>query len=391
MCCVTLVILLAFRAHANELSMITLHTSALQHTQELALKRASDVQNFMEKMIDKLVLKASPVYCADLDDTMLGKPTRFASSHCTAVDLLAVAPDCPLSIQWRQRRPLLPTVCAVHDRTQLSRRTGMLMLIVPAMLASGTVPSTYAQTVSMEELTRLFNDAGQQAQEGNLPGADELWTRAIDACGSNKIAAAAAYSNRGSVRLQMLRWSDAATDLRKAAFDLDPTENPGRALALNNYGNALVALGRQEEALEMYQKASAMAPDEIGEIADENIALAFVEFGRSEDAIAMLRRLLRRDPKLYDARCALVAALYANGDATAAEGQFEELQSDEIGSALYSRKGANQGNAGAIARVRNRWPPRATAALDAFLRLSKDGEAVGWDGKKQTYVFETRR
>jgi len=33
----------------------------------------------------------------------------------------------------------------------------------------------------------------------------------------------------------------------------------------------------------------------------------------------------------------------------------------------------------AISRVQNRWPPRATAALDAFLNLSAEGQALGYD------------
>ena len=48
------------------------------------------------------------------------------------------------------------------------------------------------------------------------------------------------------------------------------------------------------------------------------------------------------------------------------------LLADGSGSSLYSRSTA-------VARVRNRWPPRATAALDAFLNLSNKGSAMGYD------------
>lgn len=33
----------------------------------------------------------------------------------------------------------------------------------------------------------------------------------------------------------------------------------------------------------------------------------------------------------------------------------------------------------AVSRVQGRWPPRATAALNAFLRLSDTGTAIGYD------------
>lgn len=51
-----------------------------------------------------------------------------------------------------------------------------------------------------------------------------------------------------------------------------------------------------------------------------------------------------------------------------------------LGAAIYGRDKA-------IARVRNRWPPRATAALDAFLRLSARGRAEGYDGTVREYEF----
>ncbi len=54
---------------------------------------------------------------------------------------------------------------------------------------------------------------------------------------------------------------------------------------------------------------------------------------------------------------------------------------DGLGGALYSRSTA-------VARVANRWPPRATAALRAFLALSSSGEALGYDMQITTYRFD---
>jgi hypothetical protein len=82
-------------------------------------------------------------------------------------------------------------------------------------------------------------------------------------------------------------------------------------------------------------------------------------------------------------RAALAAFLWADGAPAAAEGEWEELQSagGGVGAALYGRDKA-------VPRVRNRWPPRATAALAAFLSLSERGGAEGYDGRAREYVFD---
>jgi hypothetical protein len=78
----------------------------------------------------------------------------------------------------------------------------------------------------------------------------------------------------------------------------------------------------------------------------------------------------------------LVALLFGSSQVAAAEEQWEALQSaeDGLGSALYGRRTA-------VARVANRWPPRATAALDAFIAMSPTGSAVGYDLERRTYSF----
>lgn len=81
-------------------------------------------------------------------------------------------------------------------------------------------------------------------------------------------------------------------------------------------------------------------------------------------------------------RCALTAFLWASGKRADAEDSWERLQQDAdgLGAALYSR-------ATAVERVRHRWPPRATAALTAFLRLSDNGQAEGYDLQMHEYRF----
>lgn len=53
---------------------------------------------------------------------------------------------------------------------------------------------------------------------------------------------------------------------------------------------------------------------------------------------------------------------------------------DGLGGVLYNKLSA-------LDRVKGRWPPRATAALDAFLSVSNSGVAKGYDGRVQQYDF----
>jgi hypothetical protein len=89
-----------------------------------------------------------------------------------------------------------------------------------------------------------------------------------------------------------------------------------------------------------------------------------------------------RDADFLDIRCALTAFLWADGQAAAAEDAWESLQQSQegLGAAIYSRSGA-------VARVRNRWPPRATAALQAFLQLSQEGSAQDYDMQVVKFDF----
>lgn len=65
-----------------------------------------------------------------------------------------------------------------------------------------------------------------------------------------------------------------------------------------------------------------------------------------------------------------------------AEDEWDALQQaeDGLGAEIYSRESA-------VARVRNRWPPRCTAALDAFVSLSRTGHAADYNGELREYSF----
>jgi tetratricopeptide (TPR) repeat protein len=242
-------------------------------------------------------------------------------------------------------------------------------------------------------VVKAFNDA--MAAQGDYDAMEALWTRAVEVSPPGSAAAAAALTNRGSARLQGGRWRDAYSDLKRAVdleLEMAAAQNGGgdnndgpyggvSALLLNQLGNAEGALGKWDDAIEHYEAAA--ADGEMESIARANLALAAFETGDAKRAAREARALLRRDPQFLDARAALVAFLWADGEPAAAEGEWEALQASGggLGAALYSRATARE-------RVAGRWPPRASAALDAFLRLAATGTARDYDGPRQEYGFD---
>ncbi len=129
--------------------------------------------------------------------------------------------------------------------------------------------------------------------------------------------------------------------------------------------------------------------------------------------------------EFWDMRAAAVAILWAGGQEAAAEGEWSalcgsgrgfgasrsaEAQPGESSSSVaYSARLLQQQFAqiqGVVTgrvrddgsstpcklysdtrRVAARWPPRATAALDAFLRVSREGSARDYDGSLRTFTF----
>lgn len=107
-----------------------------------------------------------------------------------------------------------------------------------------------------------------------------------------------------------------------------------------------------------------------------------MQVGKNEMAISEARNLIRKDPGFLDMRCALAAFLWASGLESEAEAEYNTLQNadDGVGAELY-------GKSEAIDRVKGRWPPRPTAALDAYLKLKRSGSAEDYDGSVVTYNF----
>lgn len=258
----------------------------------------------------------------------------------------------------------IPLVCL--SPALLSRRA-----LVASLLLSAAVNPAAAASVD-NQLLEAFRAA---VAAPDLLAADATWTEAIRLAPTN----APALSNRGTVRLQAGRWKDARDDLLRAV-QLEEPGAPGYAAEVNNLGNAEGALGNWTEARLRF--AEAAEDPAMESIAKANLALASWEVGDNSSAIKVARQLLRRDASFLDMRCALTAFLYGTGKIAEAEGSWEELQNgnDGLGAAIYGRKSA-------VSRVQGRWPPRATAALKAFLSMSDRAAAQGYDGSVVEYKF----
>lgn len=103
---------------------------------------------------------------------------------------------------------------------------------------------------------------------------------------------AAAWSNRGTLRLQYQQWQAAFEDLSRAVLLEQQQAGTASAVVVNNLGNVEGALGRWPDAMQHYQQAA--EDDELGSIAAANYALAAWETGNDEVAVKAARTLLRR-------------------------------------------------------------------------------------------------
>ena len=277
-------------------------------------------------------------------------------------------------------------------------------------------------------LVDVFNAA---ASAKDYTTADRLWTEAIEITGGKL---ATAWSNRGVRRLQENMWQSALSDLEEAKrLEEEQSdkkdarqcrfggqdESGASAYVLNLIGNCLGGLNRWREAISMYQQAAERCDAEgITEIARLNEALAYFQIGEDEVAIQRAKSVVRRDSFFWDARVALCVFLWASGAEENAEEEWLRLCENEkwIDGAIDLRtktlegieRGQGRDENGQRVRtfgtqrrnqmspcalytstaiVANRWPPRCTAGLDAFLSVSRAGRALDYDGLIKTYAF----
>jgi tetratricopeptide (TPR) repeat protein len=233
----------------------------------------------------------------------------------------------------------------------------------------------------IQQVDMMFQKAFTATNAGDFAKAEVDWTEIIERYPDN----AAAWSNRGNVRVSQNKLESAIADYNEAihlAPDVpDPYLNRGAALeglgkwdaaivdynhvlelnpddamAYNNRGNAKAGQGKWEAALVDYHKATEIAPNFA--FAYANYALSLYEIGRIKEAIRSMRNTVRKYPQFPDVRAALTAALWVQGDQGEAESQWVSV----VG--LDRRyKDLNW-----VTQIR-RWPPAIAAALGKFLSL----------------------
>ena len=335
----------------------------------------------------------------------------------------------------------------------VGRRASLLAMTTSAMTSLAPVPSrsfaasadAFGTSTNMRALAKAFEEA--MAAGADYDAADRAWTKAIELAPLNS----AAWSNRGTKRLQAGRWADARADLERSV-QLSPDPNNPDPLTLNNLGNAEGALGNWDAAMANYLEASKDPTREMESIALANLALAKFQVNDVDGSLRVARTILRRDPEFWDVRALATAALWASGREADAEAEWSSLCRSGRGfgapSSAEDARGGKDGGRGGIggdmayaarlleqqvaqqaavvrgtigadgerkdgrefgvgggggggaagddtpcrmyestAIVAPRWPPRCTAALDAFLKVARVGEALDYDGVVKRYEF----
>mmetsp|Transcript_24796 Transcript_24796/g.47008 ORF Transcript_24796/g.47008 Transcript_24796/m.47008 type:complete len:358 (+) Transcript_24796:62-1135(+) len=315
-----------------------------------------------------------------------------------------------LQIECRanSRAPRTDTVLEVRDKRCLPLSRRQVFSILPMITGLGISETSFAfgkKPGPSKELTDAFTEAMEAMNQFDFDAAEEAWTRAVQL--SPEVSAS--WSNRGTLKLQRGRWAEAAEDLQHA-LDLEEKQM-GRSnvnsLVLNNLGNCKGALGDWDGAMSDYLEAA--KDPAMEEVARANYALALFQVtipklvqnevhiqipkspiipllvggpshtGDAARALKEAQQLLRKDPQFWDMRAASTAFLWAMGDEAGAEAEFEKLKGmgSGLGAAMYS----------STDRVKARWPPRCTAALEAYFHLEREAEARDYNGEMRLFTF----
>lgn len=250
----------------------------------------------------------------------------------------------------------------------------ILVVLVQLLMPAGAMASSYED---------LYDRALYFSQAGDFEQALPLWDQVLELEPRN----AAAYSNRGNVRLA-LGDPDAAIADQTRAMQLAPAESdphlnrgtaeealqdwsaaasdylwilerdPQDASALYNLGNVRGSEQDWSLARELFGEAFLARPGFA--MARSSEALAAWQVGDLDWAEAELRKLIRRYPLFADARAALSGLLWRRGS-------FGEAESNwAAASGLDNRYNQRDW----LLEIR-RWPPQPTDDLMAFLALEQ--------------------
>lgn len=293
--------------------------------------------------------------------------------------------------------------CVSVSASLISRRECLTKLLLPlvASLPFSNNLSTLAETnpkkggvltkdkteeaiQALRQVTGLQDLAFEYTNRFEFEQAEVLWTKIIGLNENN----AAAFSNRGNCRTSQGKFSDAVSDFDKAIAlspdEPDPQLGKGVALeglheyekalaayriandlskkkyktedavAINNMGNALGALGDWKSAANYYKRAANL--DSHFAFALANEAVALFQLGENDEtALRKMKFLTRKYPRFSDMHAAIAMALWDSGNLSQAESEwYKAVDADS----RYED----------IAWVRDvrRWPPRLLQVLKKF-------------------------
>ncbi|MFM7264896.1 MAG: tetratricopeptide repeat protein [Cyanobium sp.] len=265
----------------------------------------------------------------------------------------------------------------------LHRLGRLLPLLLAALVAlTGFTALPLGAAAAPTSLASAFERALAASREGRFGEALPLWDQVLE----RTPADAAAWSNRGNVRLALGDAEGAIAD-QEQAMELDPQSvdphlnrgvaeealarwdaaaadyhwilerDPADASALYNLGNVEGSRHDWPAARRCFEAAALARPGFA--LARSSAALAAFQLGDPEAAEAELRRLIRRHPLFADARAALTALLWQRGARGEAESHW----------AAASGLDPRYRQTDWLLQIR-RWPPRPVEALAQFLALA---------------------
>ena len=152
-----------------------------------------------------------------------------------------------------------------------------------------------------------------RAQTAYWHNSETLWTHTLACTSDNFIA----YNNLGNALLKMGRADEAMVHYQKAL-----EIKPGFAEAHNNLGNVMLKMGRVDEAIAHCQRALQINPDFAG--AHNNLGNALLQKGRVDEAFAQYQLALQINPESVEAHINLGSALLKKGDVDEAIAQYQQ-------------------------------------------------------------------
>ena len=262
----------------------------------------------------------------------------------------------------------------------LRRWFSVLLVAFGVVVLLGADPA-FAESLPKDQHRQLFEQALRFSRQGDPQQAIEGWDQVLELAPDD----AAAWSNRGNVRLVLGDTEGAIADQTKA-IELAPEEadphlnrgtaeealqdwtaaeqdynwilkrDPQDASALYNLGNVRGSEGDWQSAEALYGRAAEARPGFA--MARSSRALALYQLEAFDEAEREMRNLIRRYPMFADARAGLSALLWIRGSKGEAESNW----------AAASGLDPSYREADWLLQVR-RWPPRPVADLQRLLAL----------------------